>query len=66
MSKRRSKIEVGQCYRKADHVYMVMELITKKGEKHAWVKIQDTLTKIDYFVPDYDIIKWERPFPNYE
>ena len=59
--KQKSKIQVGQCYEKDDHVYMI-----KSGP---WLgeffQVQNTLSKeFDFWTEDF-ILTLRRPFDNF-
>jgi len=57
----KNKIEFGQCYSYHDHVYMIIKRFGK-----GWWVVQDTLSKKEYQIPEYTILTWRRPFPNFE
>ena len=66
MSKRtKEKIEVGQCYRWDDHVYMVLHISTDSFSCRTWVGVENTLTKEHGRVDALFLEKQERPFQNF-
>lgn len=58
---KKNKIEPGQCYEKADHIYMIV--IQDRCCK-LW-RAQDTLTKNFVNFKSEDIYKMRRPFQNF-
>ena len=60
--KRQPKVEVGQCYRWLDHVYMV--LFSCPSNSQYWV-VQDTLSKLNNIVSEKFLKQQQRPFQNW-
>lgn len=54
----KNKVQIGQCYEKNDHVYMVIDKALG-----LWI-LRDTLTWNIGAETEEDLIKWRRPFPN--
>ena len=61
---KKSNIEVGQCYRWDDRVYMVLHCWS---DNHGnWVNLQDTLTLEHVSIVRSEfLIRQQRPFPNW-
>ena len=62
---KKSKIEIGQCYEKADHIYEVIEKAgSDYGPDGLW-KTKNTLHKNIVFFKTSDLLKMRKPFQNY-
>ena len=62
---KKSKIEVGQCYEKDDHVWMVIDGPFQFSRFPPYWHIQNTFTKEETSRFEHDILTWRRPFENY-
>jgi len=58
----KAKIEVGQCYEYRGHIYMVIEVLRKRGN---FFVLQETLVKTIHCVPRSFFKHCTRPFQNF-
>jgi hypothetical protein len=58
---KKPNVEIGQCYRKNDVVYMVISELD-----YGYWQVQDTLDK-GFLAIEHakNLLKWERPFQNF-
>lgn len=61
----KNKIEVGQCYRWDDKVYMVIEKHLDWENFSSWWCVEDTITKSRSVIEEKLLLKQQRPFQNY-